>query len=177
MNNRILIENLRTIPNFPKEGIMFRDVTSWFENPLCVTEFRLQLVDKFRTEDVDKVVCIESRGFVAGSILAEHLKAGIVLARKPGKLPTDTVSATYEKEYGTDTIEMSTGSISEGDVIIIHDDLLATGGTAMAAYNLVKMFKPSKVIFSFLIEITDEGLNGRELLESTGCEVHSILKV
>ena len=156
---------------------MFRDVTSWFEKPLCVTELRLQLVDKFRTEDVDKVVCIESRGFVAGSILAEHLKAGIVLVRKPGKLPTDTVSATYEKEYGTDTIEMSTGSISEGDVVIIHDDLLATGGTAMAAYNLVKMFKPSKVIFSFLIEISDEGLHGRDLLESTGCEVHSILKV
>lgn len=177
MNNRILIENLRTIPNFPKEGIMFRDVTSWFENPLCVTELRLQLVDKFRTEEVDKVVCIESRGFVVGSILAEHLKAGIVLARKPGKLPTDTVSATYEKEYGTDTIEMSIGSISEGDVVVIHDDLLATGGTAMAAYNLVKMFKPSKVVFSFLIEIADEGLNGRELLESTGCEVHSILKV
>ena len=92
MNNRILTNNLRTIPNFPKEGIMFRDVTSWFENPLCVTELRRQLVDKFRTEYVDKVVCIESRGFVAGSILAERLKAGIVLARKPGKLPTDTVS-------------------------------------------------------------------------------------
>lgn len=177
MNNRILTKNLRTIPNFPKEGIMFRDVTSWFENPLCVIELRRQLVDKFRTEYVDKVVCIESRGFVAGSILAERLKAGIVLARKSGKLPTDTVSATYEKEYGTDTIEMRVESIKEGDVVVIHDDLLATGGTAMAVYTLVKMFKPSKVIFSFLIEITDEGLHGRDLLESTGCEVHSILKV
>lgn len=172
-----LKSKLRVIDNFPKPGIKFRDVTSWFEDPSALHEIHDSLRDSFRLEDVDKVVAIESRGFVGGALLADSVRAGLVLARKAGKLPTDTISISYEKEYGVDVLEIGVDSIKEGDVVVIHDDLLATGGTAMAVWNLVQQFKPSKVIFSFLIEITDEGLEGRKLLEKTGCEVRSVLTV
>ena len=172
-----LKNKLRVIPNFPKEGIQFRDVTSWFEDPASLRTVKNIIRDEFRTGEVDKVVAIESRGFVGGALLADSIHAGLVLARKPGKLPTKTISLSYEKEYGIDTLEIGVDSIKEGDVVVIHDDLLATGGTALAVYNLVKQFNPSKIIFSFLIEIRDEGLKGRELLESTGCKVHSVITV
>lgn len=175
MSKSLLESKIRVIPDFPKPGILFRDVSSWFENQDCLLEIRKYLADEFKLSDADKVVGIESRGFVGGAILAERIHAGFVMARKPGKLPGKAVSVSYNKEYGTDSIEIGEGSIKEGDVVIIHDDLLATGGTALAVYNLVMKFKPSKVIFSFLVEIRDDGLKGRELLESTGCEIHALI--
>ena len=177
MHMNTLKSKLRVVDNFPIPGIKFRDVTSWFEDPSALHEIRNSLRESFRLEDVDKVVAIESRGFVGGALLADSVQAGLVLARKAGKLPTKTISLSYEKEYGIDTLEIGVDAIKEGDVVVIHDDLLATGGTAMAVWNLVQQFKPSKVIFSFLIEITDEGLGGRKLLEMTGCEVRSVLTV
>lgn len=170
-----LRKSLRVISDFPNPGISFRDVTSLFSNSKAVSIIRDCLVDEYRFKDVDKVVCVESRGFVAGSILADRIHAGIVLARKHGKLPGEVVSETYIKEYGEDSIEISEGAIKEGDVVVIHDDLLATGGTAIAVYNLVKRFKPSKIYFSFLIEINDEGCHGRELLHELGDGISVIL--
>lgn len=109
-----------------------------------------------------KVVGIESRGFVAGSILAFKLDAGFVPVRKPGKLPADTISASYEKEYGTDTIEIHRDAISEDDIVVIHDDVLATGGTMAAAVELIKSMNPKKIYVNFIIEIS--ALNGRAAL-------------
>jgi adenine phosphoribosyltransferase len=119
----------------------------------------------YKDKGITKIVGIESRGFVMASALAGRLGCGIVLARKPGKLPATVVKESFSKEYGVDTIEMHLDSINENDVVLIHDDLLATGGTALAVYKLVKLFNPKKIYMNFIIEIKDEGLNGREVLK------------
>ena len=109
---------------------------------------------------VTKVVGIESRGFIGGAVLARDLGAGFVPVRKPGKLPADTISKSYSKEYGVDTIEIHRDAIAEGDVVVLHDDLLATGGTMAAAYDLVKSMNPKKIYISFIVELS--GLDGRK---------------
>ena len=174
MNNKILIENLRCIPDFPQKGINFRDVTTLFKNAECLQIMENELLDIYKDKGITKVVGIESRGFVMGSALAIKLNAGVVLCRKPGKLPGETISESYEKEYGTDTIEIHKDAINEEDVVLLHDDLLATGGTMKAALELVKKFKPKKIYINFLIEITDEGLHGRDLFEGEelSCLIH-----
>lgn len=129
----------------------------------------------YKDKGITKIVGIESRGFVMASALAAKLGCGIVLARKPGKLPASVVKESFEKEYGVDTIEIHTDSIDENDVVLIHDDLLATGGTAMAAYKIVQHFHPEKIYLNFIIEITDEGLHGRDLFE--GIDLTSLLTV
>ena len=143
MNQQLILDNLRCIPDFPKKGINFRDVTTL----------------------ITKIVGIESRGFVMASALAVRLGAGVVLARKPGKLPATVVKESFSKEYGVDTVEMHIDAINENDVVLIHDDLLATGGTAMATYKLVQHFHPKKTYINFIIEITDEGLHGRDIFK------------
>ena len=162
MNNQILINNLRCIPDFPQQGINFRDVTTLYKNAECVQIMLDELEALYKDKGITKIVGIESRGFVMASALAGRLGCGIVLARKPGKLPSTVVKESFSKEYGVDTIEMHIDSIDENDVVLIHDDLLATGGTAMAAYKLVQHFNPKKVYVNFIIEITDEGLHGRD---------------
>ena len=122
-----------------------------------------ELYEIYKDKGITKIVGIESRGFVIASALAVKLGAGIVLCRKPGKLPAETVSESYEKEYGSDTIEIHKDAITSEDVVLLHDDLLATGGTMKAAYNLVKKFNPKNIYVNFIIEITDEGLHGRDL--------------
>lgn len=119
------------------------------------------LVDPYRELGITKVAGIESRGFVMGGILATQLGAGFVTVRKPGKLPADTWSQSYEKEYGVDTVEIHTDAIGEDDVVLLHDDLLATGGTMLAAYELVKRFNPRKIYINFIVELED--LKGREI--------------
>ena len=119
----------------------------------------------YKDKGITKIVGIESRGFVMASALAGRLGCGIVLARKPGKLPSTVIKESFSKEYGVDTIEMHLDSIDENDVVLIHDDLLATGGTAKAAYKLVEHFNPKKIYMNFIIEIKDEGLHGRDLFE------------
>ena len=165
MNNKVLLDNLRCIPDFPKKGINFRDVTTLYKNAECVKIMLDELERIYKDKGITKIVGIESRGFVMASALAGRLGCGIVLARKPGKLPATVVKESFSKEYGVDTVEMHVDSIEENDVVLIHDDLLATGGTAMAVYKLVKLFNPKKIYMNFIIEITDEGLHGREVFK------------
>lgn len=176
MNNKTLLENLRCIPDFPKKGVNFRDVTTLFRNPECLQIMENELYDLYKDKGVTKIVGIESRGFVMASALAIKLNAGVVLCRKPGKLPGETVQESYSKEYGTDTIEIHKDAVSENDVVLLHDDLLATGGTMKAAYNLVKKFHPKKIYVNFLIELTHEGMNGRDNFDKD-TEVTSLLEV
>ena len=165
MNNKVLLDNLRCIPDFPKKGINFRDVTTLFKSAECFKIMLDELEAINKDKDITKIVGIESRGFVMGSALAGRLGCGFVMALKPGKLPATVVKENFIKEYGEDTIEIHFDSINENDVVLIHDDLLATGGTAMAVYNLVQHFNPKKVYMNFIIEITDEGLHGRDLFK------------
>lgn len=165
MNNLVLLENLRCIPDFPKKGINFRDVTTLYKNPECMKIMVDEMYELYKDKGITKIVGIESRGFVMAAALATKLGAGVVLARKPGKLPATVIKESFSKEYGVDTVEMHIDSIDKNDVVLIHDDLLATGGTAKATLKLVNHFHPKKVYMNFIIEITDEGLHGRDCLE------------
>ncbi len=174
MNTELLLENLRNIPDFPKPGIQFKDVSTLFKSAECLQVMSDELYRIYKDKGITKVVGIESRGFVMGAILAARLGAGFVMCRKPGKLPTKVVSATYLKEYGTDTIEIHADAISENDVVLLHDDLLATGGSMQAAFELVSSFQPRAIYANFLIELRMEGLKGREFL-SDDLEVTTLL--
>ena len=175
MNNKVLIDNLRCIPDFPKKGINFRDVTTLYKNAECMKIMLDELEALYKDKGITKIVGIESRGFVMASALAGRLGCGVVLARKPGKLPATVIKESFSKEYGVDTIEMHIDSIEENDIVLIHDDLLATGGTAMAAYKLVQHFNPKKVYVNFIIEITDEGLHGRD--EFKGIDLTTLIAI
>ena len=175
MNNKVLLDNLRCIPDFPKKGINFRDVTTLYKNAECVKIMLDEMESLYKDKGITKIVGVESRGFVMASALAARLGCGIVLARKPGKLPATVIKESFTKEYGVDTLEMHMDSIDGNDVVLIHDDLLATGGTAKATYNLVEHFHPKKIYINFIIEITDEGLHGRDLLD--GIEVTTLMTV
>lgn len=176
MNNPILLENLRSIPDFPTKGINFRDVTTLFKSAECVKVMTDELYELYKDKGITKIVGIESRGFVVGGAMAVRLNSGIVLCRKPGKLPADTYQQSYAKEYGTDTIEIHKDAIDENDVVLLHDDLLATGGTMKAAVDLVKKFHPKKIYVNFIIEITDEGLHGRDIFDKD-IEITTLLKL
>ena len=175
MNNKTLIDNLRCIPDFPKKGINFRDVTTLYKNAECLQIMLDELEAIYKDKGITKIVGIESRGFIMASALAGRLGCGVVLARKPGKLPSTVIKESFSKEYGVDTIEMHIDSINEDDVVLIHDDLLATGGTAKAAYNLVQHFHPKKVYMNFIIEIKDEGLHGRDVFK--GIDLTTLLTI
>ena len=136
MNNKTLLDNLRCIPDFPKKGINFRDVTTLYKNAECLQIMLDEMEALYKDKGITKIVGIESRGFIMAAALAARLGCGMVMARKPGKLPSTVIKESFSKEYGVDTIEMHIDSIDENDVVLIHDDLLATGGTAKAAYNL-----------------------------------------
>ena len=174
MNNKTLLANLRCVPDFPQKGINFRDVTTLFKNPACLQIMVDELYEMYKDKGITKIVGIESRGFVMASALAVKLGAGIVLCRKPGKLPAATIQESYTKEYGTDTIEIHEDAINEKDIVLLHDDLLATGGTMKAAYNLVRKFNPKKIYMNFIIEINDEGLHGRDAFD-TDVEITTLL--
>ena len=175
MNRQLLIDNLRSIPDFPTKGINFRDVTTLYKNAECMKTMVDELYEIYKDKGITKIVGIESRGFVIASALAYKLGCGVVLARKPGKLPYDTVKETFTKEYGEDTVEIHVDAIDENDTVLIHDDLLATGGTAKAAYRLVQKFHPKQTFINFIIEITDEGLHGRD--EFPDVEVTTLLTI
>ena len=175
-NNELLLKNLRCIPDWPKKGVNFRDVTTLFKSPECLREITDEMYELYKDKGITKSVGIESRGFVMSSALAIELGAGVVLCRKPGKLPCDTVQESYAKEYGKDTIEIHRDAIDENDVILLHDDLLATGGTMKAACNLVKKFHPKKVYCNFIIELVNEGLNGRDSFDED-IEITSLIKI
>ena len=164
---------IRDIIDFPKKGIVFRDLTTAFKDARALHIIGWDLSQLYRDKGVTKVVGIESRGFIGGSILAFELGAGFVPARKPGKLPAETVKCSYDKEYGTDTIEIHSDAITPDDVVVIHDDVLATGGTMAAAYRLVKSMNPKKIYINCIIEL--EGLDGRKALPDD-VDVVSLIK-
>lgn len=165
-------KRIRDVVDFPQKGVVFRDLTTAFKDPRALHIIGWDLSQLYRDKGVTKVVGIESRGFIGGSILAFELGAGFVPVRKPGKLPADTLSATYEKEYGTDTIEIHRDAITSDDIVVLHDDVLATGGTMAAAYDLVKRMNPKKIYINFIVELS--GLNGRKNLPADA-EVTSLI--
>ncbi len=165
-------KHVRDVVDFPQKGVIFKDLTTVFKDPRALHIIGWDLGQLYRDKGVTKVVGIESRGFIGGSILAFELGAGFVPARKPGKLPADTISTTYQKEYGTDTIEIHRDAITEDDVVVLHDDVLATGGTMAAAYELIKSMNPKKIYINFIIEIS--ALNGRAKLPADA-EVTSLI--
>lgn len=153
---------IRDILDFPQKGIVFKDLTTALKDSQALGKIGDELRRLYQDKGITKVVGIESRGFIAGSILAYELGAGFVPVRKPGKLPADTISVSYDKEYGKDTIEIHSDAITEDDIVLIHDDVLATGGTVDAAYSLVKSMNPKKIYINFIVEI--EMLRGRAIL-------------
>ncbi|CDE58336.1 adenine phosphoribosyltransferase [Prevotella sp. CAG:873] len=163
---------IRDVKDFPTKGVLFKDLTTVFKDPRALHVIGWDLSQLYRDKGITKVVGIESRGFIGGSILAFELGAGFVPARKPGKLPADTIRAEYKKEYGTDVIEMHRDAIGPDDVVVLHDDVLATGGTMAAAYELVKSMNPKKVYINFIIELS--ALNGRAALPADA-EVTSLI--
>ena len=173
MREELLLANLREIPDFPIPGILFYDVTTLFKNAECLNEMINALYEQYKDKRITKVVGIESRGFILGGALASKLNAGFVMARKPGKLPAETIEETYAKEYGTDCIQIHKDAITENDIVLLHDDLLATGGTMAATYRLVKKCGAKKTYINFVIEL--EELNGRKAFPED-VEVETLLK-
>ena len=163
MNLQKVIESIRNVPDFPIPGIQFKDITTALKKPDVLAFLIQELTDRYKNKNITKVVGIESRGFILGGALANNLGAGFVPIRKPGKLPAEVYSQTYELEYGKDTIEIHKDAINPGENILLHDDLLATGGTAKAACELLQKFKPAKIFVSFIIEL--DFLKGRDLLK------------
>jgi len=164
---------LRTIPDFPKEGIQFKDITPLLKDPALCNEIMDALVEPYKSQQVDVVVGVESRGFLFGLGMADRLGCEFALVRKKGKLPAETIEKEYELEYGSAVIEMHVDSIREGQNVLVHDDLLATGGTALAARDLVQLQKGNMLGYSFVIEL--EFLGASQLLGKTG-HVHSLIK-
>lgn len=174
MTDSELIKTLRIVPDYPVKGIMFFDVTTLFKDAAAMREVVERIYKLYKDKGITKVAGIESRGFIAGAAVAEKLGAGFVPVRKPGKLPAEAISESYNKEYGTDTIEIHADAISPDDVVLIHDDILATGGTASAAARLVKSFHPKAIYENFIIDITDVP---RSAPIPEGIEVTSLLQL
>ena len=173
MQTEDLRKLIRDVPDFPTKGIIFRDLTTMIKNPEALHVMGEELKKLYANKGVTKVVGIESRGFIGGSIMAFELGAGFVPARKPGKLPSVTIKKAFAKEYGVDMIELHSDAISTDDVVVLHDDLLATGGTMAACYDLVKSMNPKKIYINFIVELT--ALGGRDNLPKD-CEITSLLK-
>lgn len=173
MNIEKLKGAVRNISNFPIEGVEFKDITTLFQSPERLHELSDVMYEMYKDKGITMVVGIESRGFFMGPATALRLNAGFAPIRKPGKLPFDVFEESYTKEYGEDTIQIHSDALKPDDVVLIHDDLLATGGTMLAAYKLVKKMGVKKVYLNFLIEL--EKLEARKLFPDD-VEVESILK-
>ena len=169
-----LEDYIRNVPDFPVKGIQFKDVTTLCKVHASFKESCDRLINHFKDKGIKKVCAVEARGYVWGGVLAYKLDAGFVLIRKPGKLPAETISETYELEYGTDTIEMHKDAVEEGEKVLLFDDLLATGGTAKAACNLIEKAGGSVAGIAFVIELTGS-LHGRDKIE--GYDIISLIKI
>jgi adenine phosphoribosyltransferase len=169
-----LLKYIRNVPDFPVKGIQFKDVTTLAKNYPAFKESCDLIIKKYKKKGITKVAAIEARGYVWGGVIAYQLGAGFILMRKPGKLPADTLSEEYELEYGTDKIEMHRDAIEKGEKVLLFDDLLATGGTAKAACNLIEKAGGRVEGIAFVIELTGS-LNGRDKLK--GYDVMSLIKI
>ena len=174
MDLELVKDEIRKVPNFPKEGIVFLDITTGIKDAETLNTMIDFLYETYKDQKIDYVAGIESRGFIFGAPLACKLGAGFIPVRKPNKLPAETVSESYDLEYGSDSIEIHKDAVEEGKRVLIVDDLLATGGTAKAACNLFKKVGADVASVAFIIELCD--LGGREKIEATGVEVVSMLK-
>ena len=169
----ILKTAIRNVPDFPKKGIQFKDITTAIkQNPIFASIVN-RISEYYSDKKITKVVAIESRGFITGGALAYKLGAGFVPVRKPGKLPAETYSQTYELEYGQDTLEIHKDALSCEDVVLLHDDLLATGGTALAVTELLMRFHVKTIYVNFIIELNS--LQGRKFL-SPPYEIYSLIQ-
>lgn len=167
-----LSDVIRAVPNFPVEGILFYDITTLLKNPAALRKTVDRLADQYQDKDIDLVAGMESRGFIFGTPLAYQLGVGFVPIRKPGKLPAEKISETYELEYGRNTLEIHLDAIEKGQKVLVVDDLLATGGTAKASCNLIEKLGGEVVSLAFIIELSF--LNGREKLG--GYDIFSIIQ-
>ena len=167
-----ITSKIRTIENYPIDGVMFRDITTLLQDPEGLRESIDQLVNRYKDLKIDKIVAIESRGFIFGAPLAYLLNVGLILIRKPGKLPSETINQEYKLEYGSDKVEIHTDAIKKGEKVLIVDDLIATGGTAEAAVRLIQKVQGEIVECCFIIDLPD--LGGSEKLEKMGQKVFTL---
>jgi len=172
MKKIALKDCIRNIPDFPKPGILFRDITTLLKNRQAFKQALDLLANKYKNKKIDLVVAVEARGFILGGAIAQKIGAGFIPVRKKGKLPWKTNSVTYDLEYGTDTLEMHQDAIKPGDKVLIVDDLLATGGTVKAVTDLIKQFQGKIIGIAFLIELTE--LKGRDKLKDY--PLYSVIK-
>lgn len=165
---------IREVPDYPSKGVNFKDITTLLKNETAFREVVEQVSSYFKDKGITKIVSLESRGFIVGGAVAYCLNAGFVPARKKGKLPAETIHESYELEYGTDVIEMHLDALAEDDVVLIHDDLLATGGTAVAALKLVQQMNVKQVFFSFICDLKFIENGNKEILSAY--ETHSLVE-
>lgn len=168
-------QSIRNVPDYPIKGIQFKDITTALAKPACLKWMRDELVKRYKDLGITQVVGIESRGFIIAPAVAMEIGAGFVPIRKPGKLPAETIQVSYTKEYGTDSIEMHKGALNENDIVLVHDDILATGGSLMAAIELIRKAGVRKIYANCLIEL--EGLDGRKYLEERGVDIYCLLGI
>jgi len=163
---------IRTVPDFPKKGIMFRDITTLLKDKEAFDYVVEKFYEHYKDKHIDKVVSVESRGFIFGGVIADELGAGFVPIRKPGKLPAEVIRQEYQLEYGTDSMEIHKDAIQPGERVLVHDDLLATGGTVSAACKLIERLQGKVEGICFLIELTF--LNGRKVIPNK--DVYSLIE-
>ncbi len=170
-----LKQDVRNVPDFPKKGIQFKDITTIIDKPEDLRFMRDELAEMYRGKGITKVVGIESRGFILAPAVAMELGAGFVPIRKHNKLPAETIEVSYEKEYGVDVIQIHKDALSPDDVVLIHDDILATGGSMQAAIALVRKLGVKKVYVNCLIELI--GLNGRQYLAGENVDIDCLMAI
>lgn len=168
-------KRIRNVPDYPIKGIQFKDITTALSDPQCLRWMRDELVKRYQHLGITQVAGIESRGFIIAPAVAMEIGAGFVPIRKPGKLPAETIKVSYTKEYGTDSIEMHKGALNENDIVLVHDDILATGGSLMAAIELIKKAGVKKIYANCLIEL--DGLNGRKYLADRGVDIDCLFSI
>ena len=166
---------VRNVPDFPIKGIQFKDITTALDNPEGLRWMRDEMVRRYKDLGITKIVGIESRGFILAPAVAMEIDAGFVPIRKPGKLPAETVEVSYAKEYGVDTIQIHKDALTPNDVVLIHDDILATGGSMAAAVELVRKLGVTKIYLNCIIEL--EGLKGRAFLADKGMKIDCLFGI
>lgn len=169
-----LKEKIKTVPNWPKEGIMFRDICSVLKEPVIFNRMMDVLIDRYKDMDIDAIAGIDSRGFITGSILAYKLNKPFILIRKKGKLPGDVIGQEYELEYGTDKIEIQKDALDKNDKVLVCDDLIATGGTLLAACDLIKKCGAEVTECCLIIDLPDVG--GKKKVEDKGYKVYNMIE-